>query len=871
MSDGLKRRDFLKVLGAGGVATAGCSTSEVERLIPYVVPAEEIVPGVPTWYTSTCRECPAGCGIHVETHSGRATKVEGNPDHPISQGNLCARGQASVQGLYHPDRFRGPITREGPETLNPTWGTAERLLAQQIQAEQQAGRDVVFLSRSHTGSMEQLVNEWVASVGARRVVYDVWADQPRGLDFSQADVLVSFGADFLETWGSPVEYAWQFAQMHSYQSGRRGKFVWVAPHRPLTGLNADQWIAPRPGTEIVLAQALAGQVDAASAAQQTELPQETIQTLIDEFSAGNGIALGPGVAISGSNASDMRDVIDSLNAGRAGAPQPAQNVGGQLGQLVEQMRQGQVGMILIDAPNPVYTMPAGLGFEEALRQVPTRVSFSAFPDDTANLCTMVLPDHHFLESWGDYVPSPGLFELVQPAMRPVFNTKQTGDVLLSIARELNLEGLAGGATTYYDYLRTRWAAISGAGDGWMQALQRGGVFPAGAAPAADAGPGPEQLGAAGAAAAVVPIAAAVQAQAPVDTTTTAAVAAPETPAQPQVQPAPVGAIQPIAFEGEGDAALHLVVYPSYRFYDGSLANRPWLLELPDPVTKVPWGSWVEIHPTTAREMGIEQGDIVEVTSSFGSVETFAYVFPGVRPDTVAIQTGLGHDAFGRFTEGVGINPNRLLGPTTDQRTGQLAGYGQRVTVTRIGGVDTRGGFDPPDTLFEQGVRIQHDREIAQAVSLAGMLQLEEEGEAVIPGEGQTVTTLRGAGGFMPREQETDPAAGYPPAGTNYGEYIEGSTRWAMVIDLDRCIGCSACVTACYAENNIPVVGPNEVKRGRDLSWLRIERYWGVTQDESEVEEHGIDDTRFMPMLCQHCGNAPCEPVCPVYAAYHTPD
>src|SRR5690606_2815895 len=202
------------------------------------VPAEEIIPGRPTWYTSTFRECPAGGGIHVETHSGRVTKVAGNPEHPISRGNLCARGQASVQGLYHPDRFRGPISREGAErTINITWGTAERLLAERIRAEQQAGRAVVFLTQSYAGSMDQLVNDWVAAVGARRVIYDVYADQPRNLDFSQADVLVSFGADFLETWGSPVDYAWQFAQMHSVRDGRRGKFVWIGPHRPLTGVN----------------------------------------------------------------------------------------------------------------------------------------------------------------------------------------------------------------------------------------------------------------------------------------------------------------------------------------------------------------------------------------------------------------------------------------------------------------------------------------------------------------------------------------------------------------------------------------------------------------------------------------------------------
>ncbi|MQA89580.1 MAG: 4Fe-4S dicluster domain-containing protein [Gemmatimonas sp.] len=863
MSEGLKRRDFLKVLGAGGAgaATAGCSTSEVERLIPFVVPAEEIVPGVPTWYTSTCRECPAGCGVHVETHSGRATKVEGNPDNPISRGNLCARGQASVQGLYNPDRFRGPVLREGVQTLNPTWGTAERLVAQQIRGEQQGGREVVFLTRSYSGSMDSLVDEWVAAVGAQRVVYDVWADQPRGLDFSQADVLVSFGADFLETWGSPVDYAWQFAQMHSYRQGRRGKFIWVAPHRPLTGINADQWIAPLPGTEVVLAQALGGQVDVASAAQATEVPQETIEQLIGEFTAGNGIVLGPGAAISGSNASDLRDVLNGINAGRAGPVAPSQPSSPELINLIERMRQGQVGLVLLDAPNPVYTLPGALGFAEALGQVPTRVSFSPFPDDTTELCTMVLPDHHFLEAWDDYIPAPGVFEIVQPTMRPVFNTKQTGDVLLSLAREMGIDTVAGGATTYYEYLRSQWAGISGEGDGWRQALQRGGVFPS------------ETPAAAGTALAGPEAPADPTADAPeIAGLVAAAVAVPPEQAQDTVSVAPAGSIQPIAFEGDGDANFHLVVYPSYRFFDGRLANRPWLLELPDPVTKVPWGSWVEIHPTTAEAMGIEQGDIVEVASQFGSLETFAYIYPGVRPDVVAIQTGLGHNnSFGRFAEDVGVNPNALLGPFFDQRSGRPATYGQRVRLSRIGEVSTRGGFNPGDGLFEQGTRVQHDRELAQAVSVASLAQLEAEATPEIPGENEPITNLRGAGGFMPRTQETDPAA-YPPPGTEYGEYIQGMTRWAMVIDLDRCIGCSACVTACYAENNIPVVGPNEVKRGRDLSWLRIERYWGVTDEAEEaLDEHALDDTRFLPMLCQHCGNAPCEPVCPVYASYHTPD
>jgi Fe-S-cluster-containing dehydrogenase component len=502
---------------------------------------------------------------------------------------------------------------------------------------------------------------------------------------------------------------------------------------------------------------------------------------------------------------------------------------------------------------------------------------------------MILPDHHFLEAWGDYEPEPGISELVQPVMRPVFNTKQVGDVLLSVGRQLGMESVSPGvqATTYYDYIRTAWQGVSGGGEGWREALRRGGVFTAAALPQ----PGAEQ--AQQPAAGVAPVGGAVVGGAGMTQATPVVGATPATgvpvtgqtgqagmvPGTPQqdlgVQAAPVAPrpYQPIAFEAAEGANFHLVVYPSYRFYDGRSANRPWLLELPDPVTKVSWDSWIEIHPRAADELGVRQGDWLEVTSPYGSVEAPAYVYPGVRHDTIAIQMGLGHQAFGRYTEGRGVNPNVLMGPTIDEATGTFSTYGLRVRVqpTGVRAKDTQGILNPGPGLFEQGVRVQHDREIAQAVSLTALLQADQQGEGTIPGEDENLKMLRGRGGFAPAAITTDPAQ-YPMPGTQYGEYIDGMTRWGMVVDLDRCIGCSACVVACYAENNIPVVGPTEVKRGRALHWLRIERYWGVSRHPEEaMTDDATNDTRFLPMLCQHCGNAPCEPVCPVYAAYHTPD
>ncbi|HLM67887.1 MAG TPA: molybdopterin dinucleotide binding domain-containing protein, partial [Longimicrobium sp.] len=903
MSDGMKRRTFLKVLGASGAATAtvGCSTGQVEKLVPYVVPPEEIVPGVPTWYSTTCRECPAGCGLHVETHEGRATKVEGNPDHPISHGNTCLRGQASVQGLYHPDRYQGPVLSEFGENAprNVSWSQAERVVAEEIRRAPRGS--VVFLTSGYRGTLDTLVDQFTAANGIRRVEWSPLDDTPRDLEFADADLLVSFGADFLETWGSPVHYAYQFAQQHGYRNGRRGRFVWVGPHRPLTGLNADLWIQTLPGTEALVAQALAGgdvaqvaqQTGDAAHAQQRAAALRQLQAWWGE--AGRKVAMGPGAAVQGPNAEVLRQAVDRLNGRSSPPPADAR----PMQQLIQQMNAGQVRVILLDGANPVYTVPGGMKFREALARVPVRVSFATFPDDTARMATHLLPQSHFLERWDDYVPQPGVFELVQPVMKPVFNTRAMGEIVLGISAALGQTPAPGtaGATDWLGYLRAAWAGRAGTPDAWRGALKRGGVFPQGgqgtqaagfltqprpgATPAPDAAApaqaAPVQSAPAQAAPATADTAAAVAA-----TTTTAAAAQappPQTPPAvvqaPPVAPAPARTIGPVSYqppryEGAQDG-LHLVVYPSNRFYDGRTGNRPWLLELPDPVTKVSWASWAEIHPDTARRLEVEQGDELEIRSPHGMVTTRAYVYPGVVRDTVAIQMGLGHEDFGRWNQGLGVNPMQLLG-SVDPQTGAVNTAGMKVQISKTGRGNVRRAF--PQGLVEQGVRVQHDRAIAKAIGVTTLQRLEQQGPAgILPNERQRIEELKGAGGFVPEPvQANDPAAAYPPPGTEYGEYIDNDTRWGMVVDLARCIGCSACVIACQAENNIPVVGPHEMLKGRELSWMRIERYFGVTrQVEEAYTDEATNDVRFLPMLCQHCGQAPCEPVCPVYAAYHTPD
>jgi anaerobic selenocysteine-containing dehydrogenase/Fe-S-cluster-containing dehydrogenase component len=926
MSNGLERRDFLKVLGVTGVGAGltGCGTGGAEKLIPYVVPHEEIVPGIATWYRTTCRECPAGCGMNIRTREGRAVKAEGNPLSPISHGSLCARGQASLHGLYDPDRVPRPLARTGDADWDRmSWDEAERRLAEQLQ--QHRGRIVVLTGNSN-GSFDRLADQFAATVGAQRIRWEPYAWEPLraasrmvyGIDavpvhdFSNAEVVITFGADFMETWLSPVDYAHGFVQGRAYSQGRRGKLISVTPHQSLTDLNADEWLPARPGTEHLVALAIArllvdngaqagaagqllGGIDVGDVAQRSGVSPERLRQVAQDFARnGRSLAVGPGISSQHAAATAVAVAVAVLNqvAGNVGRTvrldtreEHAAGNGSyaDMQQLIARMVNGEVGALLVHGVNPLYHMPEHDAVERALAAVPFVASFSSMLDDTSRRAHLLLPDHHFLESWGDYVPRTGLTALIQPVMVPVFETKQTGDVLLSVARRLNAP-LATQATTYYDYLREQLGFGGGAAaseDAWREALQTGfiaGGAAGGATAGAAATAGPQPAPQPGAAT-PQPGAATPQTGAAVPQP---GAATPQPVAQqPAMNAQALGGmeVREASFTGEtSDDAFYLIVYPSYKYWDGRLANRPWLQELPDPVSKFCWSSWVEINPTTADRLRIDNGHLVEVETARGKVTAPAWRHPGIRQDTIAIQLGQGHEHLGRWAKERGVNPLRLLEPTAEPASGALVYTQLRARLRNTGKWER-----PVQGSLQDS---QHDREIARATTLMDARHRDEErglpllplgvaysAPGYVPGPAHPhepdihpmdarVKTLQGSAGWSPADVDASPA-GYPQPGTHYGEYSETQPRWAMAIDLERCIGCSACSTACYAENNIAITGPEGVKKGRILNWIRIERYF---QGEGEELE-----TSFLPMMCQQCGTAPCEPVCPVYAAYHTPE
>ena len=845
----MERRRFLTVLGATGGAAAAASACDIgpeptEHLVPYVVPPENQVPGTATYYATTCRECAAGCGLHAKVREGRVIKLEGNPESPINQGRLCSRGQAGLQGLYNPDRVTDPMVR-GPsgEWQKVSWEDAIGRL--QAKVKEARGKEIAFVTGLESGSFGELVDAWMKQVGGRHVTYEPFAFEALREgnrltfgtpaipwhDFANARYIVSFGADFMETWLSPVGYQNGFTRAHAFESGRDGsmaKFVSVAPRLSLTGMSADEWIPAKPGMEFMLALAMAQVIvaerlaatpaDARGLERLLPAPQQVaplvgmeprdVRRLAREFAASKGgLAVAGGVATQyGSGAHVLAAAVNLLNyvAGQVGktvkfGPNHALQGAGsfkQLTDLVGDMSAGKVAVLLVHGANPGHSLPAA--FAQGLARVGYKVSFSSYLDETAAASDLILPDLHPLEQWNDSRPRAGAYALQQPVMQPVFpNTRHTGDVLLQAS---------GSASTFKEYLQIHWRTLHqrygrgrGFDDFWNDALQHGGVYADASAQSVRLVPGIAQL---------------------------------------------VGGLA-----GSGGASEEhlLIAFPSTALYDGRGANKPWLQELPDPVSKITWHGWVEVHPDTAARWQVANGDILLLTSPHGAVRAPAWITPGVRRDVLAVPTGQGHKAYGRYAKDRSFNAFELLSDQPTDFGGRA--FAVAVTVTKTG--DHRRLATVEGDAREQG------QGIIEVLPLTKARELK-----------------RGAHPFAEEEvpryarKAVDAWTEAQHEKASLGNYAGEHPRWAMAIDLAKCTGCSACVTACYAENNLATVGEELVTRRRQMSWLRIERYYTGGGGGGGDRPVGAVVT---PMLCQQCGNAPCEPVCPVYAAYHTPD
>ena len=823
MSAGLSRRTFLKLAATAGAAAAlpGCQPA-ARHLIPYVVPDENVIPGVPAFYATTCNECPAQCGVVARVREGRVIKLEGNPADPIGQGALCARGQAALQGLYNPDRLRQPMLRQGGALQKISWDDAQKLLHDHLKNAAAKGSNRVALIGAPQGpTLRKITAAFLSSYKSNRAIYYAALSEEPARDaaqivfgrrdlpsyrLDQAEVLISFGADFLETWRSPLELSRQYAEFRAPKMRRGnltiGRAIYVGPRFNMTAAKCDEWIAQPPKAEAMLALAVLHSIlhqgwvapnsgidvaalknfvssyDSASVSQRTGVPKDRIDRISEQFGKADGaVALAGGDDPAAYAAAYILNAVTG-NLGRTmqfsdGEPPDDASRHDDVTLALDAMRNGQVDVLVIAGSNPLYSMAPGWKAAEAFAKVPFVVWAGQVPDESAEAANLLLPIHHPLESWHDTFPRAGVHGLGQPVMRPVFPSKPLGDVLIAAAQA------AGAQVAWKDTaaaVKAEWVKLNPQASGpaadqfWFKSLAEGGMF--------------QQ-----------PTAARVALN-------TAALKAP--PTAPEI------------------AKLALYTYPHPLLYDGRGADKPWLQEIPEPVTQIVWDSWAEIHPDTAKELGVALEEVIEIRSSEGTIQAPVYISERVARGTIAVPLGQGHTSLGRYAKNRGANPFAVLKP------GQF----------RIG-VSARSTGQRQQIVSVAGHNFMLRRSIAEAVSIEQF-----------------------AAGIQPHyDVEAKPDVPYE----EYASFDSQRKRmWGMTIDINACTGCNACVAACYAENNVPVVGKEGASYGHIMSWIRIDRFFPEAR-ESEPQPQMY----LVPMLCQQCDQAPCEPVCPVFAAVHT--
>ena len=715
----ISRRDLLQYIGAGGVGTgAGYLLAEaikrpVEFLIPPVVPPEDYAPGIATWYNTVCNQCSAGCGISVRTREGRAKKIEGNPVHPVNQGRLCARGQAGLNALYNPDRIRSPLKRVGERGDGAfaaiSWDEALTEVATRLirlKIDDQAYR-VQLLTGRVRGHLGDLFEQFITLLGSDRYAqYDFTysanlkfanrlsfgIEHLPYYDIANSDYLLSFGADYLGTWLSPVHFSLGYGQLRQGRE-RRGKCVQIEPRMSLSGANADEWIAAAPGSEGVLALGIARilvakgkysgtdrdawrraletySLDRVSAA--TGVAPERVEQLAAEFGNNKAsLAIAGGAAAAGTNAVASLIAVNALNhlAGNLGQPggiifNAAPAFGSatrhagltQMAELAVAMQDGAIEVLLLHDTNPVYALPDASGFADAMATVPTIVAMSSFMDETTALADLILPTDTYLEAWGDDAPEPGVglpvASISQPVVARVYDTRSVGDIVLSLARQIGFElPVALPWSNTEEFIKDAWRKVyeeldpqaggTGFEEFWLAALEAGVWGQADVAAESGDAPAPSLI--------------------------------------PRIDDAAA------SFAGDdGEFPFILHPYLSATLLDGRGANLPWLQELPDQLTSVVYGSWVELNPATAGELGIRDGDLIEVESPAGSIRAPAFLFPAIEPGVVAMPFGQGHSAYGRYAQNRGVNPIQLLAMQSDQQSGELAWAATRVKLRNTG-------------------------------------------------------------------------------------------------------------------------------------------------------------------------------------------
>jgi anaerobic selenocysteine-containing dehydrogenase/Fe-S-cluster-containing dehydrogenase component len=839
---GLVRREFLTIMGASmAMATLSCARRPVHKIIPYAVKPEEITPGVANYYASTCKECSVGCGILTRNREGRPVKLEGNPDHPVNRGALCGQGQASLLGLYDPDRLQSSYAKNKGQLTGTeiSWEDADQQITQKLKA---AGRVRVLTGTVNSPSTQSLINEFLGAFhDGKHVVYDPLSmgelSDAQGVSygtkvtpryfFNKAEVVLSLGADFLGNWLSPVEHARDWGQVRKLDSknpadSRFSKLIAFESIFSVTGASADERYPVRPGDEYRIAMALAHELivnrklsrfatdSAVLSVLKDYKPEtlaaeigldggvETIQHLAERLwqARGKSLVVGGGVSTRTSSARALQVAVNLLNSaldnegvtvvGNEGALEPGTTYAG-LASLIDEMKTGQVDVLVINGTNPAFTTPRSVtGLEEAMKHVRMVIVIGDHTDETSRFADYVLAEHHYLENWGDASGQHGVLSLQQPAIAPLYATRAFEDTLIawSKAGQLKVPARVSDSADWHAYLMANWKDIhqsehivSSFVQFWETCL-RDGVY----------------------------------------TLKSAAT-------KPAPRPFRSTSVSEMSrFAPTLGNVLQLAMYESIAMGDGAHANNPWLQEFPDPISSITWDNYLNVGVAAAKRLGLSENDVVEINSADVTLQLPVHIQPGMHPFSVSVAIGYGRRSVGKVGNLAGVDVFPLV-----RVEGQTLVYaGLPVTLRRTGKT-----YKLANTQYHTATE---NRPVLSDITLAD---------------------FKKNPGAM---SETEPELKLKEIPSMWGKHEYKGYRWGMSIDLTQCFGCGACVLACQAENNIPVVGRDQVRNSRQMHWMRIDRYFSGDAEKPE--------TVFQPMLCQHCENAPCETVCPVLATLH---
>jgi molybdopterin-containing oxidoreductase family iron-sulfur binding subunit len=803
MLDGNSRRTVLKLMAASfGLAGMTACRRPVEHILPYSKGVEDMIPGHPYFYSSVMSLSGGVSGVLVESHDGRPTKIEGNPDHPGSLGAATAMQQAAILGLYDPDR--STMVLEGGKESDWNKFTAA------VKALQLGdGSGLRFLSETVVSpSLQELRGEALKKFPkAKWIEYEpISRDNERaGLSmafgqpveilprFDKAKVVMALDADFLGLDSPTVLPTKQYSKGRKFSSEedfeKANRLYAVESQFSLTGANADHRLRMRSGDVKQFAMDLASALGAVPGLNVMQGAGDKRAKFLaaavkDLKAAGPGalvvagarqpaivhaIAAGINQSLGSAAVSYVKPLGDKVDSGIDA-----------LKALTTEMASGQVQTLVILGGNPAYTAPADVQFGIALAKVANSIHLGLDDDETAAAAKWHVPEAHFLESWSDARSADGTTAIQQPLISPLYDGKTAAEIVALVIDAKDKKA--------YDIVKNYWQGQLPAKEqeaAWRKALNDGVVASAKPAEAAKVTVDAKKLaGSAGA-------------------------------------------------EAKSSAAgMEVAFYPSASAWDGRFANNGWMQEAPDPITKLTWGNAAMISPATAREHSLVDGDMIAISRGNYKLEAAVMIQPGHMDNAVSISLGYGRVRCGRVGKDVGFNANLI-------RTSDALCFGDGFTIASTGGVFKHATTQEHGVPGDKGVNAEHmnERPLYRETSME-----EYKKEPKVIEEMSEVPSLHSV---------------YPEI-----VYDKGN-QWGMSIDLTSCTGCNACVIACQAENNIPVVGKEQVMRGREMHWIRMDRYYTGPEDDPQLVEQ--------PIPCMQCENAPCENVCPVAATTHSPE